>query len=168
MGDWAGSAGLPSLLGWFSDTDQALATTAITETGLADLALRRVDSLSGGQRQRVAIARVLAQDPDVLTADEPVSNLDPVLAADMLRLIAEAGQRRNATTIMVVHHPALAGKFAERVIGLAAGRIVYDSAQGDPLDAVALRAIYGRSLPLEPVQADATDGARGGPEIQVA
>lgn len=148
---WVGP--LPSLLGLFSDTDRALALKALEETGLADLAERRADSLSGGQRQRVAIARTLAQDPAVICADEPVSNLDPVLAADMLGLIAEAGRCRGTTVIMVVHHPALAERHAERIIGLANGRIVYDSATGAPLDAVALRSVYGRSPPPESVPA---------------
>ena len=153
---WMGP--LPSLLGWYSDTDKALAMKAIAETGLEPFAARRVDSLSGGQRQRVAIARTLAQDPELLAADEPVSNLDPVLSADMLALIAGAGARRGATLVMVVHHPALAQKHAQRIIGLAGGRIVHDSDTGAALDAVALRTIYGRSLPPEPVPSDADDG----------
>jgi len=125
---------------------------AIAETGLGALARHRVDTLSGGQRQRVAIARVLAQAPDLVTADEPVSNLDPVLSDDMLRLIAGTGRRRGATVVMIVHHPALAMRHAERIIGLADGRIVYDGDARAPLDAMTLRAIYGRGPPPEPVQ----------------
>ena len=146
---WAGP--VASLFGMFSDTDHALAARALAETGLENFAHRRVDSLSGGQRQRVAIARALAQDPVLLCADEPVSNLDPILAEDMLALIANSGARRGATTVMIVHHPALAEKHAERIIGLAGGRIVHDSASDGPLNAIALRSIYGRSPTPEPV-----------------
>lgn len=157
---------LTSFLGWFSETDTELAGLAIRETGLGEYADRRVDSLSGGQRQRVAVARALAQNPEILTADEPVSNLDPVLAEDILALIAGAAEGRGAALMMIVHHPSLAQRYADRVIGLRDGRIVYDSATGAPLDARAQREIYGRNLPLEPVpdedgdrwDSDANDG----------
>lgn len=155
---WAGP--VASLLGVFSDTDRGLALSALRETGLESFAHRRVDSLSGGQRQRVAIARALAQDPELLCADEPVSNLDPILAEEMLALIANSGARRGATTIMIVHHPVLAEKHAERIIGLAGGRIAYDSVSDGPLDAVALRRIYGRSPTLETVPAPLNDAQR--------
>ena len=163
---WTG--GLAGLLGCFSETDRALAATAMEETGLADLARRRADSLSGGQRQRAAIARVLAQDPDLLTADEPVSNLDPVLATAMLRSLAGAGRRRGGTSVVAVHHPALAREFAERIVGMAAGRIVYDGDRDGPLDAAALRAIYGRGPGPEPVGAGAAEAGHGGFESRVA
>jgi phosphonate transport system ATP-binding protein len=149
---WAPRLG--SLLGRFPETDREIAARALAETGLAELAGRRADSLSGGQRQRVAIARTLAQDPELFIADEPVSNLDPVLAADMLALVAEAVARRKATIVMVAHHPTLALKLAERTLGLVDGRIAFDSASGAALDAAALRRIYGRSPPPEPVPAE--------------
>ena len=153
---------LASLFGWFSEADKALAMRAIEETGLADFAGRRVDTLSGGQRQRVAIARALAQEPEILTADEPVSNLDPVLTAEMLALMSAAADRRGATLVTIVHHPDLARRHADRVLGLRDGRIVYDSASGAPLDARAERAIYGRNVPLTAVP---DDGAPRPPDV---
>ena len=141
-----------SLLGRFSAADREAALAAIEATGLADYVHRRVDTLSGGQRQRVAVARALAQAPALVTADEPVSNLDPVIADDILRALVGSARENAITVLAVVHHPALATAHADRVIGLAGGGIVYDSADGTPLDASALRRIYGRSLPPQIVQ----------------
>jgi phosphonate transport system ATP-binding protein len=135
---------LPSLFGRFPETDRAIAADAIAETELTSFAGKRVDELSGGQRQRVAIARTLAQAPEIFFADEPVSNLDPVLAADMLALVSEAVARRNATLAMVVHHPALAQRLATRIIGLVRGQVTFDSEHGAQLDPPALKRIYGR------------------------
>ena len=72
-----------------------------------------MDSLSGGQRQRVAIARCLAQEPRLILADEPVSNLDPARAAEILSLLTEAARRRGATTLFSSHQPDLARRFAQ-------------------------------------------------------
>ena len=141
-----------SVLGRFADDDRDAALSAIEATGLLEFSHRRVDTLSGGQRQRVAVARALAQAPDLITADEPVSNLDPVIADDILRAVMGSAQEREIAVLAVVHHPALATAHADRVIGLAGGRVVFDSAEGALLDASALRRIYGRSLPPQIVQ----------------
>lgn len=154
-----------SFLGRFSETDKTLAMAVIEETGLGELAHRRVDTLSGGQRQRVAIARVLAQEPEIVTADEPVSNLDPVLSAEMLDLLAAAAERRRATLVTIVHRPELAQRRVDRILGLRHGRLIFDSASGAFLDARALREIYGGNVPLtavpgeEPLRSPDADGA---------
>ena len=69
----------------------------------------------------------------------------------MLGLISDSGRQRSVSLIMIVHHPALAARHAERIIGMADGRIVYDGDAQTPLNAVTLRTIYGRSLPPEPI-----------------
>ncbi len=143
---------LPSLLGLFGAADREAALAAIGATGLGDYPRRRVDTLSGGQRQRVAVARALAQAPSLITADEPVSNLDPVIADDILRALMGSARDHAITVLAAVHHPALATAHADRVIGLAGGEIVHDSADGAPLDASALRRIYGRSVAPQIVQ----------------
>ena len=137
---------LKSLVGSFAAADRAAALAAIEATGLADYAHRRVDRLSGGQRQRVAVARALAQAPSLMTADEPVSNLDPVIADDILRLLMGSARGNAITVLAALHHPSLAAAHADRVIGLAGGRVAFDSADGAPLDASALRRIYGRGV----------------------
>ena len=117
---------LRALFGQPTGTDLAVVRAALSDCGIADLAGRRVDSLSGGQRQRVAIARCLAQEPRLILADEPVSNLDPTRAAEILTLLTGAGRARGATTIFSSHQPELAKRFAERVIGIRNGRVVFD------------------------------------------
>ena len=126
--------GWRALLGNVSKSDMDIARSALSDCGIADLADRRVDSLSGGQRQRVAIARCLAQEPQLILADEPVSNLDPSRAADILTLLTSAAQARGATTVFSSHQPELARRFADRIIGMRNGRIVFDVATRDLTD----------------------------------
>ncbi|MGH6899678.1 MAG: phosphonate ABC transporter ATP-binding protein [Geminicoccaceae bacterium] len=132
-----------SLLGHFSERDRAIAGAAVREVGLLEQLEQRADALSGGQRQRVAIARVLAQEPEIILADEPVSNLDPALTDDILGLLTRASERRGATLVMALHQPRLAVAHAGRVIGIEGGRIVLDEAPARLCDD-ALRSVYGR------------------------
>lgn len=132
-----------SLVGRFSERDREIAGAAIREVGLLEQLRQRADVLSGGQRQRVAIARVLAQEPEIVLADEPVSNLDPGLTADILEILVQASERRGATLVMALHQPRLAVAHAERVIGVKDGRIVLDE-RSERLSDHALRSVYGR------------------------
>jgi phosphonate transport system ATP-binding protein len=131
-----------SLLGRFAAGDLERAAAAIAEVGLQDAAGQRADALSGGQRQRVAIARVLAQEPALILADEPISNLDPALTEEILALLVAACERRGATLVMSLHQPQLARQYALRVVGLRAGRIVLDAPTGG-LTPQALHEVYG-------------------------
>src|SRR6056297_3307077 len=117
---------LRALMGSPTKHDLEIARTALADCGISDLAERRVDSLSGGQRQRVAIARGLAQEPRLILADEPVSNLDPTRAGEVLALLTGAAQARGATALFSSHQPDLARRFAQRIIGIRGGRIVFD------------------------------------------
>ena len=117
---------LRALLGSPTKHDLEIARTALADCGIADLAECRVDSLSGGQRQRVAIARGLAQEPRLILADEPVSNLDPARAGEILALLTGAARTRGATALFSSHQPDLARRFAQRIIGMRDGRIVFD------------------------------------------
>jgi phosphonate transport system ATP-binding protein len=132
-----------SLIGHFAGRDRDIAGAAVREVGLREERAKRADALSGGQRQRVAIARVLAQEPEIILADEPVSNLDPALTDDILGLLTAASARRGATLIMALHQPRLAAAHADRVIGVSEGRIVLDE-PARRLSDDALRAVYGR------------------------
>ncbi len=116
-----------SLFGWYPVAEWEKAESILDEVELDGLGGRRVEALSGGQRQRVAIARALMQEAEILLADEPISNLDPELAEDALRLLVRCVQRRGMTLLVNLHQPRLARLFATRFLGLADGRIVSES-----------------------------------------
>lgn len=118
---------LVSLMSWFPEADKQAAMKAIVEVDLLQQVSQRADTLSGGQQQRVAVARVLAQEAEIILADEPVSNLDPALADDILELLTAVSTRYGATLIMSLHQPGLAQKYAERIVALHEGRVVHDS-----------------------------------------
>ncbi|HEU0222198.1 MAG TPA: ATP-binding cassette domain-containing protein [Paracoccaceae bacterium] len=115
-----------SLFGRFTAEDEGAVEQAIRDVGLEELAGERVDRLSGGQRQRVGVARCLAQEPRILVADEPTSNLDPAGAEAILGLLRSCAQARGATLIVSSHQPKLIARFVERVIGLREGRVQFD------------------------------------------
>jgi phosphonate transport system ATP-binding protein len=109
--------------------------------GLLGRAWDRADKLSGGQQQRVGIARALAQAPRILLADEPVASLDPVTSEEIMQILWEICDRDGITVIVNLHQVDLARRFAGRVIGLNAGKIVFDG-HPDALDQLTLDRIY--------------------------
>jgi phosphonate transport system ATP-binding protein len=136
---------IAGLFSHFSRADKQIAMQAIEEVDLLDQTLQRCDTLSGGQQQRVAIARVLAQQPEIVLADEPVSSLDPALADDVLNLVVEVSKRRSTTLVMSLHQPDLAQRYASRIVGLRDGRVALDE-QADRLSETAIRAIYEHDI----------------------
>ena len=95
----------------------------LSRVQMADLAERRPDALSGGQQQRVALARALVQEPGVLLLDEPLSNLDASLRAEMRDLIRELQQEQGLTAVIVTHDWADAKVLSDTVVVLKEGRI---------------------------------------------
>jgi phosphonate transport system ATP-binding protein len=126
----------------FPPGDIAEAFRLLDRVGLTAMRDKRADALSGGQRQRVGIVRALMQDPDLLLVDEPTASLDPKTSRQIMRLIVELCAERGLAAIINIHDVALAQMFAARVVGLRAGRIVYD---GPPegLTPAVLTEIYG-------------------------
>ncbi len=122
LGSWGLLHSLRALVAPSAD-ERRIAVAALETVGLADKAEVRADELSGGQQQRVAIARVLVQDAEVVLADEPFSSLDPGLRGQLAELLFEVA--RNRTLIAALHDVELAQSFP-RVIGLRAGRVVFD------------------------------------------
>ena len=119
-----------SLAGRFPAEDDGAIGAVIDELGLT---ARRIDRLSGGQRQRVAIARCLAQSPELLLADEPISSLDPSRAESVVRLLVEGCARRGAGLILSSHQPAAVAPYVDRIVALSDGRITFDGSP-DELD----------------------------------
>jgi phosphonate transport system ATP-binding protein len=127
---------LRALLGWFSPVHRTKACMLLEQVGLAPLHLhRRAQELSGGQQQRVGIARAFVLDPEVVLADEPVASLDPKISRDILSLIRDAARERNATVLCSLHQIDLAREFADRIIGMRDGRIVFDGTPEEFSDA---------------------------------
>lgn len=133
---------LASLLGRFSAAERAMAVEALDRFGLAEVALQRAGTLSGGQQQRVAICRALLQQPRVLLADEPIASLDPHNA----RLVMDALRRIHAedglTVLVNLHHLDTARQYCDRIVGMLAGRVVFDGAPAE-LTPDRVRAVYG-------------------------
>ncbi len=106
--------------------EQEFALECLERVGLLDKALERVDSLSGGEQQRVGIARALAQRPQLILADEPVASLDPATADGVLSLLHKITKEDVIPAIVSLHQVELARKHADRIIGLAQGKVVFD------------------------------------------
>ncbi|MFN3659431.1 MAG: phosphonate ABC transporter ATP-binding protein [Pseudolabrys sp.] len=107
-------------------SEKRLALEAIERVGLIDYALRRADQLSGGQQQRVGIARALVQEPSLILADEPVASLDPASADRVLGLLHGICKDDGITAIVSLHQLEFAKRYADRIVALAQGRIVFD------------------------------------------
>jgi len=120
-----------SLFYLFRSEDMNMAYDALDRVGLVDRAWHRADRLSGGQQQRVGIARTLVQRPRILLADEPVASLDPVTGEGIMRLLREICDNDGITVIVNLHQVDMAKRFADRIIGLNAGELVFD---GTPLE----------------------------------
>lgn len=134
-----------SIIGLYSKADKIIALEALDKVGILDKAYIRADQLSGGQQQRVALARTLAQKPEIILADEPVAALDPVTAGQVMDDFKKINKEMNISVLINIHHVDLALKYCDRVIGIRAGEIVYDGPSKD-VDHEILKEIYGREL----------------------
>ena len=139
-----------SIIGVYSKEDKIIALEALDKVGILDKAYVRADQLSGGQQQRVALARTLAQKPEIILADEPVAALDPITATQVMDDFKKINKELNMSVLINIHHVDLALKYADRVIGIKAGEIVYDGAAKDVTNEV-LKQIYGRELAADEV-----------------
>jgi phosphonate transport system ATP-binding protein len=137
-----------SLLGVFSKADLALAHDCLRRVGIPEKAFVRADALSGGQQQRVGIARALAQDPEIMLADEPVASLDPptshAVMGDLKRIAREDG----ITTLVNLHFIDMARDYADRIIGMRDGVVVFDGTPAEATNHV-FEEIYGRPIDRE-------------------
>ena len=132
-----------SFLRKFPQSDINAAFGLLEKVGLDTMVNKRADELSGGQRQRVGIARALIQKPDILLVDEPTASLDPKTSRQIMRLITELCEENQLAAIINIHDVALAQMYAERIVGLREGIIVYDGSPDD-LKPDILTEIYGK------------------------
>ena len=137
------------LLGAFRKADKIKALESLDKVGILDKAYIRADQLSGGQQQRVALARTLTQDPKIILADEPVAALDPVTAKQVMQDFVHINKDMGITILLNIHHVELALEYADRIIGIRAGKIVYDGPSAN-VDKDVLAAIYGEDETEEP------------------
>ncbi|QGM47879.1 ATP-binding cassette domain-containing protein [Methylocystis heyeri] len=121
------------------------AARALADVGLLDRAFQRVDKLSGGERQRVGVARALVRGPEMLLGDEPFSSLDPSLARRLGEYLRALATRDGVTVALVMHQIHLAREIADRIIGVKAGRLIFDGPT-ESFDATAEAAIFATSV----------------------
>ncbi|MCF6369915.1 phosphonate ABC transporter ATP-binding protein [Rhizobium halophilum] len=131
-----------SLLNVFTREERIMAIAALERLGIEQTALQRAGTLSGGQQQRVAIARALMQAPKMVLADEPIASLDPLNAKIVMDALRDINEREGITVITNLHTLDTARSYCERIIGMAAGRVVFDGTPAE-LTADAVHAIYG-------------------------
>ena len=126
----------------FPPEDITAAFELLDRVGLSGYQDTRADALSGGQRQRVGISRALMQKPDLLLVDEPTASLDPKTSRQIMRLLVELAHERGTPALINIHDVGLAQSFADRIIGLTEGQIVFDGTAQQVTTQV-LTEIYG-------------------------
>ncbi|WP_027723953.1 phosphonate ABC transporter ATP-binding protein [Tuberibacillus calidus] len=133
------------LTGLYTKDQKIKALEALDKVGILDKAYIRVDQLSGGQQQRVALARTLAQNPDIILADEPIASLDPVTARLVMDDFKRINKEMNITVLLNIHHVEVALEYADRIIGIRKGEVVFDGPSKDVTREI-LNEIYGGNV----------------------
>ena len=114
------------MIGHYSESEKEQAFAILEELGLAEQAYKRCDALSGGQKQRVGIARAIMQQPKLILCDEPIASLDPKASKTIMDHLAQINQSMQITCIVNLHQVDVAMKYSQRILGIAAGKLVFD------------------------------------------
>jgi phosphonate transport system ATP-binding protein len=139
-----------ALLTAWSDADKLAALETLDRFGMADFAAQRCDQLSGGQQQRVAICRALMQQPKIILADEPIASLDPRNTQLVMDALAAINRDLGITVLCNLHSLDIARSYCQRLVGMTAGRIVFDGAPAALTDEIVC-ALYGvEALGVQP------------------
>ncbi len=141
----------------FPPEDVERAYELLDLVGLDGMEDKRVDELSGGQRQRVGIARAVVQEPKIVLADEPTSSLDPETSRDVMELLTDIAVDRDVPVLINIHEVDLAEKYADRILGLHDGELVFDGPAAD-LTSESKGVIYRGEEPPESATAVGTSG----------
>lgn len=136
---------LRSVLNMFKKEDIALAYESLKRVNIEEKIYNRADELSGGQQQRVSIARVLTQQPKYILADEPVASLDPPTSHQVMTYLRKINKEDNMTTIVNLHFIDMAMEYADRIIGMRAGEVVFDGPVSEVSEKT-FEEIYGRAI----------------------
>src|SRR5699024_7946288 len=136
---------LKSILHIFSKEDKLLAYENLQRVNIEGKLYNRADELSGGQQQRVSIARVLTQKPKLILADEPVASLDPPTSHQVMKYLKQINKEDNITTIVNLRFIDMAMEYADRIIGMRAGEVVFDGPASEVTEKT-FEEIYGRSI----------------------
>jgi phosphonate transport system ATP-binding protein len=162
---------LLSVLNMFSHAERLDAVRALDQLDIAQTALQRAGTLSGGQQQRVAIARALMQDPRIILADEPIASLDPRNAQIVMDSLKSINERQGITVVTNLHTLDTARAYCNRIIGMRAGKVVFDG-KASELTQAAAREIYGddglKEAFSEAITSTSLDALRGSVATEVA
>jgi len=120
-----------SVLRLFPKSEKEVAFECLKQVGIENLAFQRADTLSGGQQQRVAIARTLAQEPNVFLADEPIASLDPHSAEKVMDILLEINETKRIPVIVNLHHIDFALRYGKRIVGMSEGEMIFNGTGKD-------------------------------------
>lgn len=151
-----------ALLGYFTKEERLQALETLDKVGILEKAYTRCDQLSGGQQQRVALARTLNQKPSIILADEPVAALDPIMADAVMKDFRRINKEMNISILLNIHHVDLALKYADRVLGIRAGEVVYDGPASEVTKDVLDRIYLEQEVPLSHKEKNDLDTAEEG------
>jgi phosphonate transport system ATP-binding protein len=126
VGRMAGMSSILSALQLFPKRDVEIAMECLRRVELPHKAMSRGDQLSGGEQQRIGIARALAQQPAAILCDEPVASLDPKTSRIVLGYLKAICKEEGIAVICNLHQVDYAVEFAERIVGLSGGKVVFD------------------------------------------
>jgi phosphonate transport system ATP-binding protein len=148
-----------SIFNLFSKEDKALAYSSLKRVNIEEKIYNRADELSGGQQQRVSIARVLTQKPKYILADEPVASLDPPTSHQVMSYLKKINREDNITTIVNLHFIDMAMEYADRIIGMRAGEVVFDGPVSEVTEKT-FEEIYGRAIRDEDMRGGAAENVK--------
>lgn len=132
---------ISGVLGYYTEKEKEKAFHILEKLGLAEFAYKRCDELSGGQKQRVGIARAIMQEPRLILCDEPIASLDPSSSKVIMDHLSDINRTMRITCIINLHQVEVALKYSKRIIGISAGRVVYDG-PAEKLDQKTIHEIY--------------------------